>query len=141
MGAGIIAGAKKEVIDSIYDYGKNLGIAFQIIDDVIDLTTEKGRDIGSDIKEGKKTPMVLHLFRNCTPEEKQRVLDILKKPGDRTTKDDISFVIGLFERYGSITYAKKKSQEFVKKAKDALVAEVPKTLRDFLNEFADFITQ
>lgn len=141
VGAAIIAGSTKEITESLLEYGKNVGVAFQIIDDVIDLTTKKGREIGSDIKEGKKTPMVLHLLRNCSPQEKQQVLDILKKLGEETTRDDISFVAGLFEQYGSTEYAKKKSQEFAKRAKDALVAEVPENVRDFLNEFADFVVK
>lgn len=141
IGAAIIAGATKETTGSLFEYSKNIGVAFQIVDDIIDLTAEKGRDIGSDIKGGEKTPMILHLLRICNAKEKEKVLKILKKSIDDTTKEDISFVSGLFEQYGSITYAKEKSQEFAKKAKEALSQEVPENVRDFLNEFADFVVK
>ena len=139
VGAAIIAGADKSISNSLLEYGKNAGVAFQIIDDIIDLTSKKEREEGSDIREGKKTLMVLHVLRNCTPQEKQKILDILKKPRSKTTQGDVSYVKEMFERYGSVSYAKEKSREFVKNAKVSIAKEVPDNLRDFLQEFADFI--
>lgn len=141
IGAAIIAGAGKGITSSLLEYGKNAGTAFQIIDDIIDLTPEKGRDAGSDIKGGKKTLMVLHLLKNCSGKEEQRVLDILKKPREETTTDDISYIKELFEEYGSISYATEKSREFTQKAKESISKEVPDNLKSFLHEFADFIVQ
>lgn len=141
VGAAIIVDAPKALYNSFFEYGKNIGIAFQIVDDIIDLTPKKGRDAGSDIKEGKKTLMMLHALRSSTPGEKKKLLQILRKPREKTSTQDILYAKNIFEKYGSVTYAEDKSVRFVEKAKVSLSKDVPEAVRDFLEEFADFVVQ
>lgn len=141
VGGAIIAGAKKEIVNSLLEYGKNAGTAFQIMDDIIDLTPAKRREEGSDIREGKKTLMILHVLKNGNDKEKNKVLGILEKPGEKTTEKDVLYIKELFEKYGSVEYAKERSREYIEKAKGSISKESPSNLKSFLREFADFITQ
>lgn len=141
IGGAIIAGANKEIINSLLEFGKNAGTAFQIMDDIIDLTPAKRREEGSDIRAGEKTLIVLHLLKIADKKEKKKVLDILKKPGDRTTKKDVVYIKELFKKYGSIEYAKERSEEYIEKAKLSIPKDAPEGLKDFLKEFANFIAK
>lgn len=140
IGGSIIADGDN-IQDLLLEYSKNLGVAFQIADDIIDLTPGKGRgEIGCDIKEGKKTLMVLHALRQCTSGEKQKILKILKKARHETTSENILYVKKIFEKYDSINYAGKHSIVFIEKARNS-IKEVPQNLKKFLEECSDFVVQ
>jgi geranylgeranyl pyrophosphate synthase len=139
VGGAIIAGASETVIKKIIKFGEYAGPAFQIADDLLDLTEGKGRgEIGSDIKEGKRSILVTHCISKCGEEEKERLIEILNKPRDETTKEDILWVKSLFEKYGSLEYARKKGEDLIQKAK-SVAAELPPEAGNILSFFADFI--
>src|SRR5450432_421783 len=76
----VLAGASEEVEEQLGEYGRNLGIAFQIVDDVLDLTaTEQvlGKPVASDLREGKATLAVIHSLENGTAEEREAILQVL----------------------------------------------------------------
>ena len=73
MGA-ILGGATPEQEESLAQYGRNLGMAFQIVDDVLDLTASEevlGKPVASDLREGKVTMAVIHALEQCTPQERK----------------------------------------------------------------------
>ena len=141
VGGAIIAGADKKLLNDIIKFGNFIGPAFQITDDVLDLTAGKGRgEIGRDIKEGKKSILVVHCLSKCSSAERKMLLGILNKPTDKTTNDDVLAVKKLFEKYGSIEYSQGKAKELVLKAKE-VTSEMPLPLRDILNEFADYLVE
>ena len=77
IGGAIVAG-RDDLKDKLLDFGKKAGLAFQITDDILDLTEGKGRgEIGRDIKEGKRSIMVVHFLSKCSKEEKNKLLNIL----------------------------------------------------------------
>ncbi len=117
----IVAGVSDDVIKKIEEFGIPFGRAFQITDDTLNLSGEYekyGKEIGGDILEGKRTLILIHLLRNCTEEEKEKVVRIYSKKREDKTKDDISYVINLMKKYGSIDYAKAKAREFAKQSKE-----------------------
>lgn len=137
----IIAGADDNVVKKIIEYGMAIGPAFQIQDDVIDLTEGKGRgEIGSDIKEGKRSLLVVHCASVASGEERERMYGILDKPREKTTKEDIEYAIGLFKKYRSFEYARKRQAELLEKSKKALVGLKPEA-RSMLELFAEFIVE
>ncbi|MCB2227840.1 MAG: polyprenyl synthetase family protein [Desulfarculaceae bacterium] len=76
MGA-IAAGASPEVIGAFYSYGRELGMAFQMVDDALDYVGsehEFGKPVGHDLNEGKITLPFIHARDNCAPEERHRLL-------------------------------------------------------------------
>lgn len=139
-GACIIAG-REDLVPVIIEFGKNLGPSFQITDDVLDLTEGKGRnEIGRDIKEGKRSILVVHCLQKCSEREKEKLISILNKPPEQTTEEDVNYVKGLFYIYGSIEYAKKRAEEFAAEAKRIANTLPPKTAF-VLNLFSDYIIQ
>jgi geranylgeranyl pyrophosphate synthase len=141
IGGAIIANASEDVIDKIKQFGMRIGPAFQITDDLLDLTKGKGRgEIGSDIREGKRTLMVVDCLKKCDQEERERMIEILNKPRSSTSVRDVLWVKSLFEKYGSIEYARKKAKNLAKEAKD-IVRDLPEDFKNVLNEFADYLIE
>ncbi len=141
VGGAIIAGAPEETISKIRGIGMKMGPAFQIADDVLDLTEGKGREeIGSDIREGKRSMLVVHCSGKCGPEEREKLFAVLNKPREETTKEDVLFVKSLFEKYGSVEYAKQKAKALIGEAKRDISTLQPE-LREVMNAFADYIIE
>ncbi len=115
----IIAGATKEKVDRFIDIGMNLGVAFQIRDDVLNLIGEEGtygKEIAGDISEGKRTLVLIHLFNACTKIEARSLIAIMDKPREAKREDEIREVLHLMKKYKSIQYAHERSKELVDKA-------------------------
>ncbi|MEM2974779.1 MAG: polyprenyl synthetase family protein, partial [Candidatus Micrarchaeia archaeon] len=94
----IIAGADDATLEKIADFGLPAGRAFQIQDDVLNLIGDPkkyGKEIGGDILEGKRTLILVHLIRSCTPEEKERIAAIYSKPRQQKTEQEKEYVLNL----------------------------------------------
>lgn len=116
---GIIADAPEEHLKNMIDFGLAMGKAFQIQDDVLNLVAEEqkyGKEIAGDIWEGKRTLILIHLLKNCTSEERKRIIEIMNKPRDKKTKGEVIEILDLMKRYGSIEYAKKEALKHAQKA-------------------------
>ena len=86
-----LCGASKEQIKIVSDYGKNLGMAFQIQDDLLDIMAEEnqfGKTVGSDLLEGKKTYLFLRALEKAKGKEKSALLNVIKKKGIERTEID-----------------------------------------------------
>jgi geranylgeranyl diphosphate synthase, type II len=109
--------------------GKNLGVAFQIRDDVLNLSESDGygKEFAGDIYEAKRTLILSHLFANVTPSEKAELIQCLAKPRQDKTHEDIQFVLESIKRHGSLAYAQSTAEA---KAKSGLglIRDVTKTL-------------
>ena len=118
LGAAV-AGASSEQIEQIKEWGTFFGRAFQIRDDVLNLIADEkyGKEIGGDILEGKRTLMLVHLLRNCKPDEKKKVIEIFLKERKNKTEEEKNYVLTLMRNYGSIDYAQKKAEEYAEEAK------------------------
>lgn len=124
---GLIIGcdnATSDQLDTITKFGLNIGLAFQITDDTLNLTASEkvyGKEIGGDILEGKRTLILIHLLNSCKPKERDKMRSILKKPRDVKTDSDVIYVRELMEKYSSINYAKEIARRFAIKAKEILL--------------------
>lgn len=117
MGA-IVAGASETDKANIYEFGKNLGIAFQLQDDYLDAFGNPetfGKQVGGDIIENKKTYMYLKALEFSTEEDKQQLLNLFSlKPSDQTNK--IQTIKDIFETSGSSLATKQVIEEYTNKA-------------------------
>src|SRR5437667_4195510 len=99
----ILGGATREQEESLAQYGRDLGMAFQIVDDVLDLTASEnvlGKPVASDLREGKVTMAVIHALERCTPQERKSIETVLRERAlDGVTHGKI---IAVLERYGSL---------------------------------------
>ncbi len=143
-GGAYLAGAKEDVVEAMTEYGRFIGPAFQIIDDVLNVDGSYDRyqkEIGGDIREGKKTLMVIHLLGRATPTEQLKIREILSKPREKTTTRDCSYATRLMRRYGSIAYARRSAEERVRGAREKLMVLPPSVHRDHLQELTAFLVK
>jgi len=137
----ILGGGTEEQIDALAEYGRLVGLAFQIQDDYLDVISDEediGKPVGSDIVEGKMTLMVVHALANATKEDKKRLISILQA-NDECLVDD---AIGIFNKYGSIEYTRNIALDNVKTAKGLLddVLEDSEA-KESLKLVADFVLE
>ncbi|MFA4819421.1 MAG: polyprenyl synthetase family protein [Candidatus Aenigmatarchaeota archaeon] len=138
VGAALVAG-REEIIPKLVEFGSFIGPAFQIADDILDLTEGKGRgEIGRDIKEGKKSILIIHCLGKCTGKEKATLLKVLHKSPEETTDAEVTLVVSLLNKYDSLDYAKKRAEELKKKAY-ASIKKMPPELHETLKFFADYL--
>jgi geranylgeranyl diphosphate synthase type II len=132
---GVIIGsdnATTEQLETITRFALNLGLAFQITDDTLNLSASEklyGKEINGDIMEGKRTLILIHVLNSCSPEELRRMRRILKKPRDAKSGGDVEFVRSLMEKYSSLENAKRVAKQLAKTARDILLNEC-----DWMNE-------
>lgn len=96
-------------LDKTIEFGTHLGIAFQIVDDVLNLTADEskyGKEILGDLYEGKRTLMVIHLLQSVNEFDRTKAIDFLSKPRQRKSASEMSWVFDLMKDSGSIDYAK-----------------------------------
>ncbi|HVK69001.1 MAG TPA: polyprenyl synthetase family protein [Polyangium sp.] len=99
--------------DSFIRFGFFLGAAFQIQDDLLNLTGDEndyGKELGGDIHEGKRTMMLIRLFEAGTAEEHERLGRLLARPRAERTREEITWVRERMDHYGCIEYAREVAQ-------------------------------
>ena len=138
----IVGGADSEVIDAMYEYGRLIGLAFQIQDDYLDVISDEkdlGKPVGSDIVEGKMTLMVVKALSEANEEDKEKLVKILSDP--ESPQEDVDIAIDLFNKYGSIEYAHDVALSNVNKAKEILNILPNSSSKDALALLADFVIE
>ncbi len=128
-----------ETVARLRLYGENLGIAFQIRDDILDFTgTEStiGKPVGGDLKEKKFTLPLIHAFTNAPSDRRKTVLRSLKKGVKRKDIDDI---IRFVEEFGGIAYARATAETYRDRAMEQLAALPDSEAKQSLLQLADFV--
>lgn len=138
MGA-ILGGASEGNCLHLYEFGRNLGIAFQIQDDYLDAfgDPEKfGKEPGGDIRQNKKTFLLLHALEVAAPEQKAELLRLMEEnPTDKVEK-----VLTIFKACNVDSWARTLKQSYLEKAHKELEAvAVTATRKKELLELADFL--
>jgi len=120
--AAVLAGATPEQETALGDYGKYLGTAFQLTDDLLDYTAdseELGKNIGDDLAEGKPTLPLIYAIAHGTEEEQQLIRHAIEQ-GDGTHA--IEKIVAALHHCGALTYTQQKAIEESNKAIAALAA-------------------
>jgi len=117
-------------------FGENVGMAFQIKDDLFDYASDKvGKPTGNDIKEKKLTLPLIYTLKNCDKETRREIIYIIKNKNNDSTQ--VRKVADIVTKSGGIQYASDKMSEFYNKAKDILNQfpnnESRKGLEDLIN--------
>lgn len=140
--AVILSEGNEKLAEKLGQMAETIGVAFQIQDDILDITLAgKGREkfgkvFGQDIKDGKRTLMVIHTLKKANPRDKKRLLEILNKHTDNLA--EIKKAVELIKKYGSLNYAKNFSQKIVSDTWQEVSQLLPesrakKKLKDFIN--------
>jgi len=120
MGA-IVGKATAEQEERLASYGRDLGMAFQIVDDVLDLTASEevlGKPVASDLREGKATMAVIHAMQRCTPDERKKIETILQERAFNGVKH--ADILDILNRYGSLDYAMAQAAQYADAARKAI---------------------
>jgi octaprenyl-diphosphate synthase len=137
---GMLGGVTREQEQALQEYGFNLGIAFQLIDDLLDFTGDRaavGKPIGADLREGKMTLPLIHLLQHDGGHGEKIVRDII---ASRTaTEEQWEELLDILKRQRSIDYAYRRAVEFAERAKKPLHAFSPSSERDALLALPDFV--
>jgi octaprenyl-diphosphate synthase len=117
----ILGGATLEQEEACASYGRNLGMAFQIVDDVLDLTASEsvlGKPVASDLREGKVTMAVIHALERCTSEEREQISTVLRdRAFNGVTHAEILAILG---RYDAVESATARASEYAEAARKAI---------------------
>ncbi len=136
---GLAATDDDKILSSLAVYGKSLGVAFQIRDDILGLVGEEkelGKPVLSDIREGKKTLLVIYALSHLDEEAKEKLRSIIGKRD--ASKEELEEAAELIKRSGALEYAEKLAEEYSSQAVNALSVLPRNEYREILEELARF---
>ena len=135
----LLAGASEDVEESLSEYGLNLGLAFQMADDLLDYTADPsvlGKELGADLREGKLTLPVIHTLTQAPAHEVVRMKKIIKNSD--FSIQEFETLIEMMNQYDGIDYTLNLASEKVKTAKAALSVFQPSETKELLSDIADY---
>jgi octaprenyl-diphosphate synthase len=137
---GMLGTVTKEQEQSLQEYGFNLGIAFQLVDDLLDFTGDAqalGKPIGADLREGKMTLPLIHLLQQDEEPGADIVREILTSRS--ASAEQWEALMRILREHRSIDYAYRRAVEFGERAKKPLYAFPPSAERDALLALPDYV--
>ena len=117
----ILGGATAEQEGNLAQYGRDLGMAFQIVDDVMDLTASEsvlGKPVASDLREGKVTMAVIHALERCSPREREMISTVVREQSFEGVSH--AEILEILNRYGSIDAAHQRALQYAGLARNAI---------------------
>lgn len=143
MRLGAVLGkATEEQEVRLADYGRHLGLAFQIVDDVLDLTASEavlGKPVASDLREGKVTMAVIHALDHCTPDERKLVEAVLEERAFVSVNHEQ--ILNMLGRYGSIQYAYDEAARHAEAARKAICTFPDSEVKRALLMIPEFVVE
>ena len=144
--AAIVTGQSADVEQTVANYAERMSIAFQIGDDILDVehTLDEagafGKEFGNDVREGKKTLMVIHAAEHADPEDVARLEEILW--ADDNDEEEIMTVVDILQSTGSIEYARERALALAEEARDHLAdLDLEPEPAQHLAEFTRFVVE
>ncbi len=138
--AALLSGASEEDIEKLGRFAETIGVAFQIKDDVMNIEGGLGKEYGDDIKEGKRSLMVIHTLQVASEEDKKRLLEIL----DMHTNDKklVDEAISIMKKYNSIEYAKKLANKLMTETWEEIDKILPESeAKKKLKAFVEYLVE
>jgi octaprenyl-diphosphate synthase len=132
-------GADAEGREALRKYGEELGLAFQLVDDVLDYRGESGtlgKNTGDDLREGKMTLPVILALAEANPAEREIITSALGK--DETPDGAMAQIVAIFNRHKSLDRTVTRADEHVRRAREALSALPRSEMKTLLSDIADF---
>jgi octaprenyl-diphosphate synthase len=131
-----------EYRENMREYGENLGMAFQIVDDVFDYRGKSnvlGKVIGTDLREKKATLPLIHSFRNMDTGEREYMEELFSKK--EIGQEDIEAVSRAIQKHGGFDYAMQQAASFAEEARKAIEDIKPSRCKDSLLDAVDYVVE
>ncbi len=139
---GLAATSDESVIARLAEYGRNLGIAFQIRDDILGLIGDEkvlGKPVFSDLREGKKTILVIYALERLEQGRREKLLSVLGRRD--ASREELAEAAELIKSTGAVDYAEKLAREYAEKARQALQQMPENDARRALEELVSFVVE
>jgi len=144
--AVILSGGQDELAERLGQVAEAMGVAFQIQDDILDITLAGperkgfGKSFGNDIKEGKRSLMVIHTLEKATKKDKKRLIELLDKHTDDL--EERKAALKIIKKYDSIEYAKKVAKKIMREAWEGADRVLkPSLAKKRLKEFVNYLIE
>jgi octaprenyl-diphosphate synthase len=121
---GIVAGAPPAQEEALARMGLNLGLTFQLVDDILDYTgdqRELGKEVGADLREGRVTLPLIQALSQANPRDRERLLEMARN----LTPEMAPELRGLLDQYGSLDHARSRARQYTLKAQEDLAPFEP----------------
>jgi octaprenyl-diphosphate synthase len=140
---GAVLGRQSEEVElKLASFGANLGLAFQLVDDLLDFTSSEeklGKPTASDLREGKITLPLIYLLPRSLPEERKKIAKVLEEGGFHSVS--LEEIQQMIQRYDTLTTVRDKAREFIKLALGSLGHVGDSPYQDALQAIAEFILE
>ena len=136
----ILGGATSVQEEALAQYGHDLGMAFQIVDDVLDLTGSEhvlGKPVASDLREGKATMAVIHALERCTAQEREKIETILRERAFNSVTH--AQIMQILQHYGSLDAATARAARYAESARKAICTFPDSEIKRALLWAPDFV--
>ena len=133
----VITNQPASVESAMAKYGLYLGTAFQLVDDILDYTADAeamGKNVGDDLAEGKPTLPLINAIEKSSGSDKELLIDAITN----ANRDNLSSVLAIIEKTGSLTYTAEVAQQQAKLAQDALSILPDSIYKQALFDLAEF---
>ena len=137
--SAIIADAPSEKEKALAEYGYNLGFAFQMADDMFDYTlqtSDLGKEVGADLREGKMTLPVIYALKHAQDEDRNRMINIIQNKD--FSAEEFSVLVKLLNTCGGLAYTEKTAATYIDTAKNALSSFEPSPTKETMLDIADY---
>jgi octaprenyl-diphosphate synthase len=133
----LISGASDAEIDAAAEYGRSLGTAFQLIDDVLDYSGDAaaiGKNVGDDLREGKPTLPLIYLMQHGTSEQR----DLVRACIENGDEEHFSAVLSAITSSGALEYTKRKAEQSAQRASQSIATWANGAFKDSLLKLCSF---
>jgi len=137
--SAILSDATEEQEKALAEYGYNLGIAFQMADDLFDYTlqtSEFGKEVGADLREGKLTLPVIYALKQAQTGDRELMIKIIRDQD--FSEADFKTLIDLLKKYGGLTYTQNTAASYIDTAKRALAVFDPSPTKETMLDIAEY---
>jgi octaprenyl-diphosphate synthase len=138
--SAVMADATEEQETALSNYGYNLGIAFQMADDLFDYTLQTsdfGKEVGADLREGKLTLPVIYALQQAPSSDRDIMIKIIQDQD--FSEADFRTLTELLKKYGGLTYTHNMAASYIDTAKKALAVFDPSPTKDTMLDIAEYV--
>ncbi|MEW6380834.1 MAG: polyprenyl synthetase family protein [bacterium] len=138
----LLGGVSEEQVEALHAYGTDVGIAFQLVDDLLDYVSHTetiGKPVNNDLQGGNCTLPLIRTLQVASSKEIDRIRQVLSQPV--YSPEDVAWIVSLIKTYGADKFTLDRAAWYVRQAKERLAVFADSAYRQALLDFSDYIVQ